>query len=279
MNASRDGADNGPRAPFAGHARCRPGLTLIELLVVITIIAVLVAIIFPAIARTREAAYKTTAIKQLQQLGQAAALYSGDFDTFMVPSTNYGLAVEDPARMWSTNLFSYAGGTKDSFIAKGTKAMYPGSWKLRGWGSFGMNAATSIDPNFGCDERMLDKTGCWAFNAGAIVDKTLDSSYVPLFTSTPYGDTVENYRGYEYNPYNTLPREDDPTQTPPFVSDRDLVPEFPILAGDLLKAVHARYGATGKDEGMAPVVFADNHVKVFSAKQIMGKTGIFWRFR
>jgi prepilin-type N-terminal cleavage/methylation domain-containing protein len=256
------------------------GLTLIEILVVITIIAILVAIIFPTIASTRQAANKVSAIKQVGQLGMAATLYSGDFDTYMVPSTNYGLDEDDPGRLWSVQLFTYAGNSKGPFIATGSNGQYPGSWKLRGWGSFGMNSATSIDSLYGCTEDMDDKGGCESFTDGAVIDKTLNPSAVPLFTTTPAGDTDQSYRGYEFNPYNGLPRVDDVTQSPPLVSDRDLVPEFPVLDGDLIKAVYARYNATGKDEGFAPILFADNHVKVFSAKAIrQGSTGIFWRFR
>ena len=266
--------------PRGSRAVKRRGLTLVELLVVITIIAVLVAIIFPTIANTRMAAYKTTAIKRLQQLGQAATLYSADHDTFICPSTNYGLEEDDPGRMWTTLLFTYAGNDKQPFIDKSSNGQYPGSWKLRGWGSFGMNAATSIDPVNGCTEDMTDKTGCWAFDSGVIPDKSLDPSMVPLFTTTPAGDTAKNYRGYEFNPYNGLPRSDDVLQSPPLVSDRDLVKELIVLPGDMIKAVYARYNATGHDDGVAPIVFSDTHAKVYTAKAIAhGKTGIFWRFR
>lgn len=256
-------------------------MTLIELIVVIAIIAILVAIILPTIANTRQAAFKAGALKQLQQLGQAATLYSIDHDSFMVPSTNYGVDEDDPSRMWSTNIFTYAGNNKGPFIAKGTNGQYPGSWALRGWGSFGMDAATSIDPYDGCDEAQDDKTGCWAFTDGSMIDKSLDSSAVPLFSSTPSGDTAKNYRGYEFNPYNGLPTNGvDPKFTPPLVSDRDLVKELIVLPGDSIKAVYARYNATGHDEGFAPIVFADTHAKVYSAKQIhQGNTGIIWRFR
>ena len=281
MNASRvAGTDRGTLPHYRGTGARRFGLTLVELIVVIAIIAILVAIIFPTIASTRNAAYKTAAIKQLQTLGQAAAIYSGDYDSFIVPSTNYGLSEDDPNRMWSLLIFSYAGKSKDPFIAKGTNGQYPGSWKLRGWGSFGYNAATSIDYDNGCTEDMEDKTDCSAFTDGTSLDKTVDPSHVPFFTSTPSGDTTKNYRGYEYNPYNGLPRDDDVTQSPPLVSDRDLVPELPLLTGDLIKAVYCRYNPDGDDDGVAPIVFADSHAKVYSAKAIhFGKTGIIWRFR
>jgi len=261
-------------------ARRVAAMTLIELIVVIAIIAIVVAIIFPAIANTRQAANRASAIKQLGQLGQAAALYSGDNDGFWVPSTNYGVPETDPGRMWSTNLFTYAGGSKGPFIAKDTKGQYPGSWELRGWGSFGMNSATAIDPEFGCTDNTDDKTNCQAFTDGLIIDKTLNPAAIPIITTTPSGPSAENYRGYEFNPYNGLPRSDDVTQSPPLVSDRDLVIEFPVLSGEELKPVYAPYNRTGKDEGVAPILFADSHVKTFSAKAIRnGNTGIIWRFR
>lgn len=255
-------------------------MTLIELIVVIAIIAVLVAIIFPAIANARQAANKTAAISQERQLGLAAELYSNDSDGYSAPSTNYTLDPTDQNRMWPNLLFGYAGDSKAAFIAKGSKGQYPGSWHLRGWGSFGMNSATAVDPDFGCEETDKDKTSCYAFTSSTVIDKAANPALVPLFATTPEGPTEKNYRGYEFNPYNGLPRTDDVEQSPPLVSDRDLVQELIILPGDYIKAVFARYNSTGLDEGVAPVLFADGHAKVYSAKQIKtGKTGILWRFR
>lgn len=263
----------------AGRAHCRQAMTLVELIVVVAIIAILVAVIMPTIANSRQAAYKITAVKQLQELSHAAALYSADNDTFSAFSTNYGVTEDSTERMWSQTLFSYAG-NKGPFIAKGSNGQYPGNWKLRGWGSFGMNAALSIDEVYGCDDKMDDKSGCYAFNSALAIDNSLNPSAVPVFTSTPAGDTDKNYRGYEFNPYNGLPRSDDVTLSPPLVSDRDLVQELIVLPGDYIKAVYARYNPTGKGDGFAPIVFADGHAKVYSAKQIaQGNTGITWRFR
>lgn len=256
------------------------GMTLIELIVVIAIIAVLVAIIFPAIANARQAANKVAAIGQERQLGLAAELYANDSDGYSAPSTNYSLDPTDPDRIWPGLLFGYAGDSKAAFIAKGSKGQYPGTWHLRGWGSFGMNSATAVDPDLGCQESDDDKTNCSAFTTATVIDKAANPAFVPLFTTTPEGPTEKNYRGYEFNAYNGLPRTDNVDESPPLISDRDLVPELPVLPGDFIKAVFARYNSTGLDEGFAPVVFADGHAKAYTAKQIKtGKTGILWRFR
>ncbi|MBR2720495.1 MAG: DUF1559 domain-containing protein [Lentisphaeria bacterium] len=63
--------------------------TLIELLVVIAIIAILAAILLPALNSARERGRSASCVSNLKQLGMAAAMYVDNFDGYMVPHLMY----------------------------------------------------------------------------------------------------------------------------------------------------------------------------------------------
>jgi prepilin-type N-terminal cleavage/methylation domain-containing protein len=72
------------------HRSPRRGFTLVELLVVIAIIAILIALLLPAINAVREAARRNQCLSNIRQLGLACVTHENTFKYFPIASTSDG---------------------------------------------------------------------------------------------------------------------------------------------------------------------------------------------
>lgn len=65
----------------------RGGFTLVELLVVIAIIALLAALLLPALARAKARAHRTVCLNNLKQMGFSSQMYADDYNGHLIADT------------------------------------------------------------------------------------------------------------------------------------------------------------------------------------------------
>ncbi len=99
---------SGPADRAAGRSavgRHRPALTLVELLVVIAVLAILIALLQPALSMARAKAREVKCLNNLKQLQICAKLYSLDHDDFLLPNRNvYYVGTETQSVGFSDNM-------------------------------------------------------------------------------------------------------------------------------------------------------------------------------
>ena len=118
------------------------GFTLIELLVVIAIIAILAAMLLPALSAAREKAYQATCISKLKNLSLATLMYHDDFEQFPL---NWYSGVGGTFNIWYSQINPYIAKTSQKWT--GSDVFWCPADENRGQGyytnialSYGMNA-------------------------------------------------------------------------------------------------------------------------------------------
>lgn len=94
----------------------RIAFTLIELLVVISIIAVLAALLMPAMSMARDASRRSVCASNLRQIGMTVEAYTADNDGILMPVRFYKYQANGnvgSSHHWFTSLAPYHYGTRD----------------------------------------------------------------------------------------------------------------------------------------------------------------------
>ncbi len=123
--------------------------TLIELLVVVAIIAILAAMLLPALSKARERARATTCLNQLKQIGTSVHFYSDDNDGFLL---RQGTATAGDTRRWFDLILPYVSQSKNWYDP--VKQL----WDCPAFDRAGQgNATLNTGYNYYCDEKKMSR--------------------------------------------------------------------------------------------------------------------------
>ena len=201
------------------------GFTLIELLVVMAIIAILAALLFPAISAAKARAKSVSCLNQLKQFGVATQMYAGDNAGLLVPNapsaetngwTGGSMKVEvqatNSAMLRQGRLFPYVGQIGMFHCPADTSAVaYAGprvrSYSMNSWiGSRTLESVGSVARSFRTFVKDLEFAAAGAATLWLFADEheaTIDDGYflVTMDDSQPFAShpALRHQRGFALN--------------------------------------------------------------------------------
>ena len=170
------------------------GFTLIELLIVISIIAILAAMLLPALNKAKMKAKEITCINNLKQLGSVFLMYLDDWGAFPNASMNPGVDPERPLSYitWEMTISDMISGKKVGINGTYAEILKCPSFLLnRVPGQTETSSIASYDLNSSIDGSRAYSTAITVLRKPHVL--LLDGSYLSSHTSS-YTTTTWDFR-------------------------------------------------------------------------------------
>lgn len=181
----------------------RRNFTLIELLIVVAIIAILIAVLLPALGKVRSLARMSDCKNNLKQIGVYHSLYQGDFDDRMVQTRSISGSSGD---YWYWNLLKLYVTRQDHYL-NNSAALLKSVFSCRVYEQKNTNAPGYAQNRRVADYAVLNGSGTWsdticASAPVARVKKPAQANLAADNTNWNYNDS--GYEGIDFMRHGNL---------------------------------------------------------------------------